>query len=129
MLCLMCCYKEKKSFNNFEILDKASRELLYEECKWCDKEHTVLWMTLELLKLKASSRWFDTSFSALLELLTKVLQKLNCLPSSTYQVKKIICPLTLGTEKIYACLNHCIFYLKGHEFKDRCPRCNTSWYK
>jgi hypothetical protein len=91
--------QRKKGFNNFEMLDKALRELLYEECKWCDKEHTVLWMTLELLKLKTSSRWFDTSFSALLELLTKVLQKLNCLSSSTYQVKKIICPLTLGTEK------------------------------
>jgi hypothetical protein len=41
-----------KSFNNFEMLDKVSRDLLYEECKACDKEHTVLWMTLELMKLK-----------------------------------------------------------------------------
>jgi hypothetical protein len=31
-----------KSFNNFEMLDKASRYLLYKECKWCDKEHMVL---------------------------------------------------------------------------------------
>jgi hypothetical protein len=44
-------------------------------------------------------------------------------------VKKIICPLTLGIEKIHACLNHCILYRKEHEFKDRCPRCNASWYK
>jgi hypothetical protein len=35
-------------FDNFETLDKASRDLLYEECKGCHKEHTVLWMTLEL---------------------------------------------------------------------------------
>jgi hypothetical protein len=56
----------------------------------------VLWMTLELMKLKATSRWSDTSFSALLELLTKALPKPNGLPSSTYQEKKIICPLTLG---------------------------------
>jgi hypothetical protein len=89
----------------------------------------MLWMMLELLKLKTSSRWSDTSFSALLELLSKVLSKLNGLPSSTYQAKKIICPLTLGIEKIYACPNHCILYRKEHEFKDRCPRCNSSWYK
>jgi hypothetical protein len=71
------------------MLDKASRDILYEECKGCDKEHTVLWMMLELMKLKATSRWSDTSFSAPLELLTKVLPKPYGLPSSTYQAKKI----------------------------------------
>jgi hypothetical protein len=44
-----------KGFNNFETLDKASRDLLYQECKGCHKKHTILWMTLELLKLKASN--------------------------------------------------------------------------
>jgi hypothetical protein len=56
-------------------------------------------MTHELLKLKASNGWSDTSFSILLELLTKVLSKSNYLPSSTYKVKKIIYPLTLGYKK------------------------------
>jgi hypothetical protein len=65
--------RRNKGFDNFEVLDKALRDLLYEECKGCDKEHTVLWMTLELLKLKASSGRSDTSFSVVLELLTKVL--------------------------------------------------------
>jgi hypothetical protein len=102
--------RRNKCFDNFEMLDKASKDLLYEECKGCDKEHTVLWMTLKLMKLKATSRWSDTSFSALLKLLTKVLPKPNGLPSITYHVKKIICPLTLGIEKIHACLNHCILY-------------------
>jgi hypothetical protein len=121
--------RRNKGFNNFERLDKASRDVLYEECKGCDKERTVLWMTLELMKLKATSGWSDTSFSALLELLSKVLLKPNGLPSSTYQAKKIICPLILGIEKIHACPNHCILYRKEHEFKDRCPRCNVSQYK
>jgi hypothetical protein len=118
-----------KGFNNFETLNKASRDLLYEECKWCHKEHTVLWMTLELLKLKASNGWSESSFSALLELLSKVLPKPNGLPTSTYLAKKIICPLTLGVEKIHACPNHCILYRKEHEFKDKCPRCNASRYR
>jgi hypothetical protein len=89
----------------------------------------VLWMTLELLKLKASNWWSDNSFSALLELLSKVLLKPNGLLISTYLAKKIISPLTLGVEKIHACPNHCILYQKEHEFKDKCPRCNASRYK
>jgi hypothetical protein len=42
-------------FDNFESLNKASRDLLYEKCKGFYKEHTVLWMTLELLQLKAGN--------------------------------------------------------------------------
>jgi hypothetical protein len=118
-----------KSFDNFETLNKASRDLLYEECKGCHKEHTVLWMTLQLLKLKASNGWSDNSFSALLELLSKVLSKPNGLLTSIYLAKKIICPLTLGVEKIHTCPNHCILYRKVHEFKDKCSRCNASRYK
>jgi hypothetical protein len=120
--------RRNKVFNNFEMLDKASRDL-YEECKECDKEHTMLLMMLELIKLKATCGWSDTSFSALLKLLSKVLPKPNGLPNSTYQAKKIICLLTLDIEKIHACLNHRILYRNEHEFKDRCPRCNASWYK
>jgi hypothetical protein len=116
-------------FDNFETLNKVLRELLYEECRGCHKEHTMLWMTLELLKLKASNEWSDNSFSALLELLSKVLPKSKDLSISTYLAKKIIYPLTLGVEKIHACLNHCILYRNEHEFKDKCPRCNTSQYK
>jgi hypothetical protein len=99
-----------KDFDNFETLNKASRDLLYEECKGCHKEHMVLWITLGLLNLKASNGWSDSSFSALFELLSKVLPKPTGLPTNTYLAKKIICPLTLGVEKIHACPNHCILY-------------------
>jgi hypothetical protein len=75
--------RRNKCFDNFELNDKALRDLLYEECKWCDNEHTVLWMMLELMKLKATNGWSDTSFSASLELLTKILLKANSLPSNT----------------------------------------------
>jgi hypothetical protein len=92
-----------KGFDNFEALNKASRDHLSKERKGCHKKHTVLWMTLELMKLKASNGWLDSSFSALLELLSKVLPKPNGLPTSTYLAKKIICLLTLGVEK-NACL-------------------------
>jgi hypothetical protein len=32
--------ERNKDFDNFEMLDKVSRDLIYEECKGCDKEHT-----------------------------------------------------------------------------------------
>jgi hypothetical protein len=88
-----------KGFNNFETLNKALGDLLYEECKGCHKKHMVLWMTLELLKLKASNVWSYSSFSALQEFLSKVLPKPNDFSTSTYLAKKITCPLILGVEK------------------------------
>jgi hypothetical protein len=30
---------------------------------------------------------------------------------------------------IHAFPNHCILYQKEHKFRDKCPRCNVSWYK
>jgi hypothetical protein len=69
-----------KGFDNFETLNKVLKDLLYEECKWCHREHTMLWMTLELLKLEASNGWSDNSLSAPIELLCKVLSKPNGFP-------------------------------------------------
>jgi hypothetical protein len=129
MLHLMCCYNVETRVLITLTLNKVSRDLLYEECKGCHKEHMVLCMTLELLKLKGSNGWSDSSLSALLELLSMVLPKPNGLPTSTYLAKKIICPLTLGVEKIHAFSNCYILYRKEHEFKDKCPRCNASRYK
>jgi hypothetical protein len=47
-------YSRNKGFYNFKTFDKVSRDL-YKECNGCDKEHKVLWMTLDLIKLKASN--------------------------------------------------------------------------
>jgi hypothetical protein len=56
MLHLMCWYNAKhKGFDYFETLDKAPRDLIYDECKGYHKEDMVLLMTLQLLKLMASN--------------------------------------------------------------------------
>jgi hypothetical protein len=102
---------------------------LYDESNGCDKEFTQLRVMLELLKLKASHGWPDNSFLELLSLLANLLPKPNKLHTSTYRVKKLICPLSLGVDKIYACPNHCILYRKEHEFKTKCPLCGVSRYK
>jgi hypothetical protein len=112
-----------------KILEKSSREPLYDESNGCGKEFTQLRVMLELLKLKASHGWSDNSFSELLSLLAKLLSKPNTLPTSTYRAKKLICPLSLGVDKIHACPNHCILYCKEHEFKTKCPVCGVSRYK
>jgi hypothetical protein len=72
-----------KDFDNFKTLNKASRDLLYEECKGYHKEHTVLWMTLELLNLNASNGWLDSNFSALLELVRYCQNQMVCLVAPT----------------------------------------------
>jgi hypothetical protein len=84
---------------------------------------------LELLKLKANHGWSDNSFSELLSLLTKLLPKLNTLLTNTYRTKKLICPLSLGVDKIHACLNHCILYCKEYEFNMKCLICGMNQYK
>jgi hypothetical protein len=53
----------------------------------------------------------------------------NSLPSSIYQAKKLRCPLSLGVEKIHACVNHYILYRKEYASLDECPTCGASHYK
>jgi hypothetical protein len=102
--------------DNMEILEKSSREPLYDESNGCGKEFTQLRVMLELLKLKV----LDNSFSEPLSLLAKLHPKPNTLPTSTYRVKKLICLLSLGVDKTHACTNHCILYRKEHECKIKC---------
>ena len=46
----------------------------------------------------------------MLEIMKKKLPKDNELPDSTYEVKKVVCPLGLEVQKIHACPNDCILY-------------------
>jgi hypothetical protein len=112
-----------------DILEKSSKDLLYDESNGCGKEFTHLCVVLELLKLKATHGWSDNSFSKLLSLLAKLLPKPNTLPTSTYRAKKIICLLSLGVDKIHVCTNHYILYRKEYEFNMTCPLCGVSRYK
>jgi hypothetical protein len=119
----------KRGLDKLETTVKASKELLYKESKGCDKECTVLQTVLDLLTLKARKGWSDTSFNQLLQLLENLIPKWNSLPTNTYHAKKLLSPLTLGIEKIHACLNHYIIYRKEWSNKVRCPTCNASRYK
>ncbi|XP_066165892.1 uncharacterized protein [Oryza sativa Japonica Group] len=106
----------RRGLDNWEALEKTAKELLYDEAKGCDKDYSVLRSVLELLRLKARHGWLDTSFNDLMDLL-----RVN-----TYQAKKLICPLSLGVQKIHACENYCILYRKEFADLNSCPTCGTS---
>lgn len=95
----------------------------------CKPEYTRLSTVLELLKLKASNGWSDKSFTALLCLLADILPEGNVLPSTTYQAKKVLCPLGMEVERIHAYLNDCILYHKEYADMHVCLVCKASRYK
>jgi hypothetical protein len=105
--------KAAKGLNNLEMVRKARKESLYEEAKCCEKRWWLLRFVLDMLVLKTKYGWSDRSFNNLLTLLAVVLSKPNSMPANTYQVKKLVSPLTIGVERIHMCPNHCVFYRGG----------------
>jgi hypothetical protein len=53
----------KRGMDNLEMMEKASKELLYKQSKGCDKDCTILQMVLDLLTLKTGNEWSNTSFN------------------------------------------------------------------
>ncbi|XP_074299858.1 uncharacterized protein LOC141631031 [Silene latifolia] len=94
----------------------------------CDK-FTRLSAVMNLMSLKVENRWSDTSFTALLELLDDMLSEGHVLPKSTYEAKKVMCPIGCDYEKIHACPNDCILYRKKYKDLHKCPKCGTSRYR
>jgi hypothetical protein len=93
------------------------------------KEHNKLHIVLILWQINASNGWSDKGFNELLQFLNYLLPKANVLPRSTYQAKKIICPLGLEVEKIHACWNDCMLFRNEDAMLEESRVCGTSWYK
>ena len=110
----------------FSRLVSDSETPLYAGCK---AKHTKLSVTLDLMKLKASSGWTDKSFTDLLGILKAMLPVENTLPETTYEAKQVLCPLGLEVRRIHACPNDCILYHKQYADLDACPVCKASRYK
>ncbi|XP_071713972.1 uncharacterized protein [Rutidosis leptorrhynchoides] len=90
---------------------------------------TKLSAVIQLVNLKSNNGWSDTSFTSLLELLNKMLPEGNELPLSTYQAKKLMCPMGLEIQRIHACPNDCILYRNKDKDLHQCKVCGTSRYK
>nr|GMC46498.1 uncharacterized protein LOC109179380 [Ipomoea batatas] len=86
------------------LFDNAEKPLF----SGCTK-YTKLSAVLKLYNLKAKNGWSDKSFTGLLELLKDMFPSDNELPHSTYEAKKLLCPLGMDIERIHACPNEVIY--------------------
>ena len=111
--------------NIFENMSADSKKPLFPNCT----KYTKLSAIFKLFNLKAKNGWSDKSFTSLLELLGDMLPENNELPLSTYQARKMLCPLTMAVDRIHACPNDCILYRNQFKDRDSCPTCGTSRYK
>jgi hypothetical protein len=68
------------------------KKSLYPKCQNGLKK---LGSTLELQKWKAEDGLSDSGFEKLLKMMKNMLPKDNELPASTYEAKKVVCPLGL----------------------------------
>ncbi|WCJ37799.1 hypothetical protein M5689_018900 [Euphorbia peplus] len=109
----------------YESILRAADKPLYKDCSNFSKLSAVL----KLFNLKASHGWTDKSFTQLLQTLREMLPEGNELPISTYEAKKLMCPMGMEYEKIHACPNDCVLYRKEYADLQECPRCGLSRYK
>ncbi|XP_025799815.1 uncharacterized protein LOC112879670, partial [Panicum hallii] len=110
----------------FEKMLEDHKRPLFPNCK---PEQKKLGTTLEMLKWKASNGVTDKGFGELLKIVKNMLPEGNELPSTTYEAKKMVCPLGLDVQKIHACLNDCILYRGEYENLEACPVCSALRYK
>jgi hypothetical protein len=102
-----------------------SKKPLYLDCQ----KYSCLSGDLELLQLKADHGWSNKSFKPQLDVLRDILSEGNQIVESAYEAKKIICPLGIEVEKIYACKNSCVLFCEDYADLDKCPKCDCDWYK
>ncbi|XP_037428461.1 uncharacterized protein LOC119294365, partial [Triticum dicoccoides] len=119
------CETEKER-ENLDRMFEDHRKALY---PGCDDGLKKLGCTLDLLKWKAEAGVADSAFENLLKMLKNMFPKDNELPASTYEAKKVVCPLGLEVLKIHACINDCILYRGEYENLNECPVCTALRYK
>ncbi|WP_284236281.1 hypothetical protein, partial [Gluconobacter cerinus] len=106
-------------------LSKDANVELFSGCTKFSKLSAVF----KLFSLKVKNNLSDKSFTDLLKLLGDMLPEDNELPDTTYQAKKILCPLSLTIDRIPTCPKDCVLYRKEHVNLDKCPKCGLSRYK
>ncbi|KAK1643757.1 hypothetical protein QYE76_061562 [Lolium multiflorum] len=116
-----------KEMLQFDKMLEDHHKLLY---PGCEDGHRKLGSILELLKWKAEVGVTDSGFEKLMIILKKLFPRNNELPVSTYEAKKLVCPLGLDVQKIHACINDCILY-RGEKYENlnKCPICGALRYK
>jgi hypothetical protein len=102
--------EKQKSVNE----KQKSKGMLEDHKKYyphCKDGNTKFGTALELLQWKAETDLCDKAFEKLLIIMKKKVPKDNEYPESTYEAKKVLCPLRLEVQKIHVCINDSILYL------------------
>jgi hypothetical protein len=102
-----------------------SNKPLYPDCQ----KYSRLSGDLKLLQLKADHGWSNKNFKHLLNVLRDMLPEGNQIAESVYEVKKIICPLGIEVEKIYAWKNSCVLFHGDYADLHKFPKCGYDRYK
>ena len=89
-----------KESKKFEKMLEDHRKMLYPNCKQGLKK---LGTTLEMLQWKEAKGVTDKGFEELLGIVKNMLPEGNELSPTTYEAKKVVCPLGLDVQKIHAC--------------------------
>ncbi|XP_074342166.1 uncharacterized protein LOC141679607 [Apium graveolens] len=114
-----------ESTANFLKLLKAAETELWEGCE----EFTLLAFVVELMHLKAISRWSNTSFNGLLKLLRRAMPKSCKIPCSFNEAFSMTRDLVFSYQTWDVCINHCMLYRNENEKLDECKICGASRYK
>ena len=122
---MFCEMEDGERSHDFDSIINDAEKPLYSGCT----NYTRLSGVLKLFKLKAEHGMTDKNFTDRLTAFNDMLPKGNVLPTSTYQAKKMLCPMGLDAEKIHACPNDCVLF--RNEYKDlrECPKCGEGRYK
>ncbi|XP_020271116.1 uncharacterized protein LOC109846302 [Asparagus officinalis] len=116
--------RQEQYVNEYEKYMNDARRLIYENAKYS----TLSWF-VQLFQIKCQNKWSNKSFMMLLKFLKDSMPLGNNVPDSWYEVQKIMSNLGLNCEKIHACPNDCVLYLKENSYKKECPTCGVSKYK
>jgi hypothetical protein len=68
-------------------------------------------------------------FQTLFDVLRDMLLDGNQIVEFVYDAKKIICPLGIEVQKIYACKNSCVLFRGDYADLDKCPKFGYDRYK
>lgn len=108
----------------YKMLDSAT-EPLYPNCE----RFTTLAFVNKLLQFRHKHGVSNKGFDDLLELIGSALPEDHKLPIRYYDVKKMISGLSMGYEKIDACVNDCMLFYKEDSNKTCCDICTETRYK
>jgi hypothetical protein len=93
-------------------------------------KHSKLSATVHMYNLKCVGGISNKIFSDILELINQLLPPCDeTLPVNTYEVKKFLSDMGLGYEKIPACRNDCMLFLKDNKDLDSSIVCKESKWR